>query len=110
MIRTAARQNLNAAEVVPPAQIVCLSGARLRIATTTKRAKYTIMSLTAPVVPVVAAVTVIRAVAASIAVTPFAAGALRLAIYAPKGAVKSIANICKCRHSALQIRKRMIKA
>ena len=88
-MRAARVRNPNAQAVAHPAQIVCLFGVRLRIATPMKLVKYTIMSLTVPVVHVA----IVHVVAASIAVTPFAAGALHLAIFAPKGAVNSITTV-----------------
>ena len=88
-MRAAIVREKNAEAVAHPAQIVCLSGVRLKIATAIKLVKYTTMSLTVPVVPVA----IILVVAASIAVTPFAAGALHLVIFAPKGAVKSITTV-----------------
>ena len=88
-MRAARVRNPNAQAVAHPAQIVCLFGVRLRIATPMKRVLCKITSLTVPVVPVAT----ILVVAASIAVTPFAAGALHLAIFAPKGAVNSITTV-----------------
>ena len=85
-MRAAIVREKNAEAVAHP---VCLSGVRLKIATAIKLVKYTTMSLTVPVVPVAT----IFVVAASIAVTPFAAGALHLVIFAPKGAVKSITTV-----------------